>query len=210
MNQFSCKVVAVLALALSPGCALLASANASHSHISPCVDEMGFSVADLVLAAASTAIVAGTGALDDSPAWMAVPAVFVTSGVVGSIYVHKCRGDLRGKPTGPMPVYPDPPLTPARASDLPDATLEELGPPPPPSPEESPPAAPPGDPRLQLRPDSALARPLPPAAAEGDDRRQIMCGRELPGTCPPGTACHLVADGSGHCKPVPTRPPGVE
>ncbi len=227
MNQLSCKVVAVVALALSPGCALFASASLAHSHIGPpCVDEVGYSVVDILLAVVSTAVVAGTGSLDDSPAWMAVPGVFVTSGVVGAIYVHKCRGDFRDKKTGPMPVYQETPLEPVRASDLPDATREELGldeaPPPTPTTTTPPPPTPiidatpltpkstsPG-PRLQLPADSALKEaPPPPVVGSGPP---IMCGIDLPNTCPRGTECKIVAAGRGSCEisPAPLPPPAAD
>lgn len=190
------------ATALSaPGCAFLASANAAHSHITPCVDDMSFSVADLVLAAAATGILVGTGKVDESPTWMLVPGVFVASGVIGSLYVHKCRGDLKQKQeTMPMPVYPDLVET-TPTSTLPDATPEELGV----SPEVVAP-----DPRLQLSPNSALREePGKPIADPSVDpaQQRIMCGVDLPSTCPAGSACAIVADGRGYCAPdVPSKP----
>jgi hypothetical protein len=185
-------VIAATALS-SSGCAVLASANAAHSRISPCVDEMGFSVADLVLAAAATGILAGSGALDESPAWMLLPGVFVSSGVIGSIYVHKCRGDLhKQREAMPMPVYE--PVIDTPTSTLPDATPEELGLPP------SAVVAP--DPRLQLSPDSALKEePGKPRPSDDLAQQKIMCGVDLPSTCPAGTSCAVIAEGRGTCAP---------
>lgn len=182
-------VIAATALS-TPGCALLASANAAHSHITPCVDEMGFSIADLVLAAAATGILVGTGHVDESPAWMLVPGVFVASGVIGSIYVHKCRGDLHKKRESmPMPVYE--PVIETPTSTLPDATPEELG--------LEPAAVVPPDPRLQLSPNSALREAPPPPQQE--------CGIDLPTPCPDKTSCVIVANGRGTCAPDPPIPP---
>jgi hypothetical protein len=200
-----CKAaLAVGVLLLPSGCAFLASANAAHSHITPCVDDLSFALIDLVLAGAATGVLVGTGALDESPAWMALPGVFVTSGVVGSIYVHKCRGGKSRQESGqPMPVYdrgPDYTPTQQRASELPDATPEDMG--------FSQPAVPPADPRLQLPPDSSLKEP-PPRSEEAAkppgtttpslEERSIMCGYDLTNTCPAGMACRLVADGRGFC-----------
>lgn len=216
--QTTVAAVALLAAALSaPGCAAFASANAAHSHITPCVDEMGFSIVDLALAGASTGILAATGTLDESPAWMLLPGTFLASGVIGSIFVHKCRGELhRQQATMPMPVYPaiieETPTT-----TLPDATPEELGLP-------AVPAARP-DPRLQLSPDSAL-REVPKKPEDGPaeggmdapatlrppadpEQQQIMCGADVPTVCPQGQRCVVVAERRGTCAPdaAPQRAP---
>lgn len=210
--QSTVATVALLAtMAGASGCAAFASANAAHSHITPCVDEMGFSIVDLVLAGASTGILAATGALDESPEWMLLPGTFLASGVIGSIFVHKCRGDLHRKQASmPMPVYPviidETPTT-----TLPDATPEELGLP-------AAPAVPP-DPRLQLRPDSALKEaPKKPEEERGEgsadapatrrppddpEQQKIMCGVDVPTPCPQGQRCVIVAERRGYCAPHP-------
>lgn len=212
MKLVLCKVILAVGLLLLPsGCAFFASANAAHSRITPCVDDMSFALIDLFAAAVSTGILAGTGALDESPAWMALPGVFVTSGVVGSIYVHKCRGGKSRQESGqPLPVYergPEYTPTQQRASDLPDATPEELGLPPP--------STTPADPRLQLPQDSTLkeAPPevedpaTPPATTTPPlEERNIMCGYDLTNTCPSGMACRLVADGRGFCVKAEPKP----
>lgn len=210
--QTTIAAVSLLAAAVSaPGCAAFASANAAHSHITPCVDEMGFSIVDLVLAGASTGILAATGTLDEAPAWMLLPGTFLASGVIGSIFVHKCRGDLhRKQATMPMPVYPliidETPTT-----TLPDATPEELGLPPAPAASS--------DPRLQLSPDSALKEaPKKPQDEQGEggadtpatlrppddpEQQKIMCGADVPTICPQGQRCVIVAERRGTCAPEP-------
>lgn len=212
-HKASLKVSLAVGLLLSSsGCALLASANAAHSRISPCVSDISFAVADLVLAGLATGIVAGTGALDDSPAWMAVPGVFVASGVVGGIYANKCRGEKEREQQRAVPVYdrgPEYTPEPARASDLPDATPEEIGLPLP--------EVPAADPRLQLSPDSTLKEAPPPkpeeAAAPKPDDGKIACGFDLPVTCPQGTVCILTTARAGFCtkeSEQPTAPPKTE
>ncbi len=200
----------------SSGCATLANANAAHSRISPCVSDISFAVTDLVLAGAATGILAASGALDDSPAWMAVPGVFVASGVLGGITVNKCRAKEEGnrQEGQPAPVYdrgPEYTPQPARASDLPDATPEEIG-------LELPsPTAPAVDPRLQLSPESKLKEAPPPkpeeAAAPTPEGGKIACGFELPVTCPQGTVCILTTERAGFCikeREQPTAPPKTE
>jgi hypothetical protein len=178
----------VLALTTTSGCALLASANAEHSGISPCVSDTGFAVTDLVLAAAATGILVGTGQVDDSPAWMAVPGVFVVSGVLGAIFAHRCARsqEPQAASTRPMPVYEPikvaPPL-----SQLPTATPADLGLPPPD------PTLPPV--RLQLGPDYVLNEPAPAS--------QLDCGATPPAACPDGTTCQLDEKQHGTCVPAP-------
>lgn len=219
-----CKVlaVAVLAsssLATSSGCAAFASANAAHSHISPCVDSMAYSIFDLLLAGGATAIVVGVGAVDESPAWMLVPGVFVTSGVIGSIFVHRCR---KSKESSGATLESSPAYQPVetKISDLPDATPEELGLPPPPE-DPAKPAV-----RLELDPDYVTKNPPPPAGADaagtagkdaagteagaaedgavgttpsGEKWKPIACGTDMPASCPQGMRCMPFKDNRGYC-----------
>lgn len=224
MKLPACKVslkvfLSVGLLLSSSGCALLASANAAHSRISPCVSDVGFAVTDLVLAGLATGIIAASGALDDSPAWMAIPGVFVASGVVGGIYANKCRAEKEGnrREGQPLPVYdrgPEYTPAPARASNLPDATPEEIG-------IGLPlPITPEAEPRLQLSPDSTLKEAPPPKPEEAaapkpanPDEGKIACGFDLPVTCPVGTVCILTTARAGFCtkeSDQPTAPPKTE
>ncbi len=199
-------VIALLVAALtSSGCAFLASANAAHSHISPCVDEIGYSIFDLILAAGATGALAGSGALDENPSSMLLPGVFVASGVIGSIFVYKCRAErsAASQPSQSMPVYPAV-VEETPTSTLPDATPEELGLP-------SPTAVPP-DPRLQLSPNSTLkdAPPKPPdpedASAPNAQPPGIECGFDLPDVkCPQGQRCISNGTVRGTCTPESSK-----
>lgn len=184
-----CKLALVSVLALCPmlsSCALFASANAAHSHISPCVSDVGYSVVDLVLAAAFTAVLVGTETVDETPAAMILPGVFVTSGVVGAIYADRCR-KRTGSPEAPVllgPAYPPQSAVPPSArvqTDAVPATAEELGLP----------AAEPGQPavRLQLPPDYQL--PASPATPQDGSPGVLECGPALPSACPAGEHCEL-------------------
>ncbi len=170
--------------AVSSGCALFASANAAHSHITPCVDDVTYSVVDLVLAAGATAVLVSTGAVDESPAWMLVPGTFVASGVIGAIYVHRCRKS-RFPPEQPVPLGPAfPPQTmedgrvDTEAEDR--DTSVELGPP--------------SGVELRLPQDSPLGGPAPVGGP-------LECGPALSTVCPQGQVCQLHDSQRGACVP---------
>lgn len=221
---FAVAVLASSALASNSGCAAFASANAAHSHITGCVDEIGYSVFDLILAAGSTGLLVGLEKVEESPAWMLVPGTFVASGVIGAIFVHKCRRDKRdgGATLESSPAY-QPVET--RASDAPDATPEQL---------QELRTAPPGGVKLQLDPEFVEKHPPAPKAegaegptgADGADgaagtaketpeqeqqRRtqelmKIPCGTDLPASCPAKTSCMLFKDNRGYCVADPSAP----
>jgi hypothetical protein len=220
MNASLCKVLAVAALASSAGCAAVASANAAHSHITPCVDNIAYSVFDLILAAGSTGILVGSGQVDESPAWMLVPGMFVTSGVIGSIFVHRCRKEQQ---RGGATLESTPAYQPVQAplSDAPDATPEQLGLP---SGDagsstgggasDGKGASKPAPVQLQIDPDYVDRHPPPapppaptppdeaapvPDPATSDGWTPIPCGTDLPGSCPAKTHCLLFKDNRGYC-----------
>lgn len=171
-------------LASSSGCALFASANAAHSRISPCVADVGYSVVDLVLAAGATAVLVGTGAVDESPAWMLVPGTFVASGVVGSIYAHRCR-KRRFAPEVPVqlgPAFPPQAIEEGRVeTEAEDRdTSVELGPP--------------SGVELRLPEDSPLGGPAPVGGP-------LECGPALSTVCPEGQVCQLHDRQRGTCVP---------
>jgi hypothetical protein len=189
-----------------PGCALLASGNAAHSHISGCVSSPGFGLVDILIGVGTAAALTSSGKVDESPAWMAVPGVFLASGVVGTIYAQKCAGDRShaSSSSAPMPDYASHVTPPTPISTLPMATPEELG-----LPAVDPQAAT----RLQLDPDYMLKHPsTPPAEGEPGSTPappvqtapvpsayptgRIEC--ELGGSpCPAGASC-LLWEGSTH------------
>lgn len=181
------RAVALVAVAgvsaPSFGCALFASANAAHSRISPCVDEVGYSVVDLVLAAGATAVLVGTGAVDDSPAWMLLPGTFVASGVIGAIYAHRCRKSRfpSEQPIQLGPAFPPQTVEEGRVETEAEArdTSIELGP---------------VGPSIELRlpADSPLGGPTPAVEA-------LECGPALPTVCPQGQVCQLHDSQRGTC-----------
>jgi hypothetical protein len=110
-------MLATILIATQSSCALLAAANTNHnSGGRACVDTPAYAIVDLGLGAASVGVLAGTGRLDESMAWMILPAVFFTTGVVGAIFVHRCTRPKQPEPA-PAPTsgwYDDTyPVTPA-------------------------------------------------------------------------------------------------
>ena len=86
------SALAVLLITTHTGCALFASANAAHSHISPCVSDTTFAGIDLVLGSVGAAALAAGGTAEESPGWLALPGLFLLSGVVGGISAVSCAG----------------------------------------------------------------------------------------------------------------------
>jgi len=142
-------------------------------------------VADLVLAAGATAVLVGTGAVDESPAWMLVPGTFVASGVIGSIYVHRCRKS-RFPPEQPVqlgPAFPPQTMEEGRVETEAEArdTSVELSP---------------TGPSIELRlpQDSPLGGPAPVGGP-------LECGPALSTVCPQGQVCQLHDSQRGACVP---------
>ena len=184
----------------SAGCAFVASASAAHSHITPCVDDPAFSVIDLVLGSGIGLALVASETVDKSPAWLLVPGVFLTSGLIGSITAYQCRhpeGTSAPSGTG-VPVAPDIPGIPGSTSpsfgnvepsdpSVQDATPAELGLPVPD------PAVPPA--RLQLPSDYVLPdHPAPP----GD---RMPCSGSSPTACPAKQSCLITENDQGYCVP---------
>ncbi|HEY5937146.1 MAG TPA: hypothetical protein VIU61_20990 [Kofleriaceae bacterium] len=132
------SALAVLLITTHSGCALLASANAAHSHISPCVSDTTFAGIDLVVGSVGAAALAAGGTAEESPGWLALPGLFLLSGIVGGISAVSCAGKSEqgavAMPTGSSQDYrlpsldrtDSPPvqlLVPASAGD-PDVKLE--------------------------------------------------------------------------------------
>lgn len=139
------------------GCALFASANRTHTAggSAGCMADGNPAGIDLLLAAGGTAALLLTGVARDSPGWLAVPGVFLASGVIGSITAYRCRheGDAHGQAvqaklpppsagdttTDSQPaIHTDPSLTHHEPLRLP--TTYEPPPPPPSPPQSGPPA----------------------------------------------------------------------
>jgi hypothetical protein len=217
-------LVALVAL-LGSGCALLASANAAHSHITPCVRDPSFAVVDFGLAGASTGAVILTDAVDDSVAWMLAPATFVSSGLIGAISADRCRKRAR-RVEAAAPIYR--PVEPPAAPTLPAATPEDLGlvpadPAAPPvnlrldpsfDPSFDPSSGPSSDPATTPN-DVAGETDTPPAGSDGSapppskggERAvpgpldTVPCGPTTIDPCPEPTRCRETVDRKVRCAP---------
>jgi hypothetical protein len=84
------SALAVFLITTHTGCALFASANAAHSHISPCVSDTTFAGIDLVVGSLGAAGLAASGTAEESPGWLALPGLFLLSGVIGGISAVSC------------------------------------------------------------------------------------------------------------------------
>jgi hypothetical protein len=193
------RAAAAAALALSiatagPGCALLASANAAHSRITPCVGDPIFAMIDLGIGIIGAVSLLASGEAEESPAWLAAPGVFVLSGVIGSITAYRCRRGHHGI------------ATPAPAGD-PPAAGSATGTAGTPAAQEPPvtPLLPPPDPaqpgvRLQLDPDYLQRNPGPePPPPRTNERTE--CSINPLRDCPPDHSCVLVEGDRGYCAP---------
>ena len=87
------SALAVFLITTHTGCALLASANAAHSHVTGCVSNTTFAGIDLVLGSVGAAAMAAGGTAEESPGWLALPGLFLLSGVVGGISAVRCAGE---------------------------------------------------------------------------------------------------------------------
>jgi hypothetical protein len=165
-------------LASNSGCALLASANAQHSRVTPCIDEPTYAIVDFVLGGITAAAVGAGGLIDDSMAWIALPGVFFASGILGGISVHMCdgagtsSGGENTQLTNSAPDFGDAPVDP----DVPMATVEDM-------------VAPPQRANLELAPD------YDPKA----EPSQIPCG--VGTACPEHQSCWILSGHVGHCVP---------
>jgi hypothetical protein len=179
----------MLALATQSSCALLASANASHSHISAgCVGDPTYAAIDLVVGTLGAGALVWAGTAEESPGWLAVPGVFVLSGMIGSFTSYNCRHPDQGTGTaaaGPPAIYyvpADPPAEPAE----PEPEVHLVDPPDP-----SPPKV-----RLELDPDYLREHGSAPAKDE-----RVECSIEPVTACPEKQSCVLDVGTHGHCRP---------
>jgi len=190
-------LAAITAAALVPaagGCALMASASAAHSHITPCVRDPTFATIDLLLGSGAGLVVVATGELDRAPVWLTVPGALLASGVIGTIYAYRCRdADPPAHDDDPAPRVAAPPAPPGTAPDLiaaPDTAPAALG-----LPAPVPPA-----PAVQLRLPADYQLPDPPRReADHEADHEIDCGGAPPTPCPPGQSCLLVDERHGRC-----------
>ena len=121
-----------------------------------CVDNPIFGAIDVVVGASTGVVFVATGVIDSSAWWALIPATFLTSGIVGSIYAVKCKHHDRDLSGPPVPITPDP-------------IFVAPPPAPTPTPTSEPDIAPqPREPKvhLQLDPDYARRHPQPDAGID--------------------------------------------
>ena len=186
-------MLVTLLVATQASCAAVASAGAGHGLRSGCIDNPGFGAVDLVLGSVAAAALLASGEVEDSPAWLILPGVFLASGIIGSISAYSCRSANRGEAAKAAPTIlyvPADPPPPEDTSTTRDATREEIGLP-------VPAAGAPG-PDLRLDPDYQPTRA--PASAPVEDTR-IACRINPLSPCPPDQSCVLVEAETGYCVP---------
>ena len=170
--------LAVLLITTHGGCALFASANAAHSHISPCVSDTTFAGIDLVLGSVGAAALAAGGTAEESPGWLALPGLFLLSGVVGGISAVRCAGE-RDEGAVAMPT--------GSAQDFRLPSLDRT---------DSPP--------LQVLVPAAAADPNVKLELEHDvevkSEEPIACEAKI-AICPADHSCVLVDKDRGYCRP---------
>lgn len=181
----------------------VAAGTKHNSHGSACMDSSAFPTVDLVGGALGAIALVYTGVAEDSPGWLAIPGVFVLSGIIGAITVYRCNHPDQDKvgngparrPTPdaydvPFTPPPDPPADP----ELRDATPEERG----------------------GLPYTPIAVPAPATTREPGSTATapIPCRIHPLTECPTGSSCVLTDGESGVCrldsemvKPKTTLPP---
>jgi hypothetical protein len=190
-------VIALSALLLSQAsCSAVVASFASHnSHGTSCMDEPAFPAIDLIGGSLGAVALVYTGTAEESPGWLAIPGVFILSGLIASATVYACRhpdpADTSGgiaqpaKPSDyelpPDNVIPQQERT--EEPDVRDATPEERGQipvgysPPPVDHDVTPPPPPPTNPE----PMKCRINPLT--------------------DCPQGSSCVLTDGDEGVCRP---------
>lgn len=185
-------VVASSALLCQSGCSALMAANINHnSRGSSCMDDPAFPAIDLVGGSLGAIALVYTGVADESPGWLAIPGVFMLSGLVASLTVYACRHPDGEAPRAPAKPYtymaPPPDNATPEESDVRDATLEERGMSSAPVPAPS---------QLETEPVAPEATPVPaPVPAP------VPCRIHPLTRCPDGSSCVLTEGETGVCRP---------
>lgn len=184
-------MLAAFALLSQSGCSAVVASFASHnSRGTSCMDEPAFPAIDLIGGSLGALALVYTGTAEESPGWLAVPGVFILSGLIASATVYACRhpdpsdgGGIAepGRPTD----YPPDNVIPAeeRTPDEPevrDATPEERGQVP-----------------VYIPPTVAPQGP-PPNTPDGAPKK---CRINPLTECPPAWSCVLTAGDEGYCRP---------
>ena len=184
------RVVVVVVLAVTSGCAALAGANAHHnSRGSACIDTPAFAIIDLAIGFGATALVAAS---EESAGYYAIPGVFFASGVIGGVSAISCRerqripDDRVAPASNSAPAFGEAEVDPAAIDPL--TTAEPIL-----EPEPAPPS--PLHPVLNMRLPADFAVPPEPQSDE-----KIAC-RDAPGACPPSHTCAIAGADAGYCVP---------
>lgn len=186
-------ILALCVLLSQSGCSAVIASFAHHnSRGTSCMDEPAFPAIDLIGGSLGALALVYTGTAEESPGWLAVPGVFILSGLIASATVYSCRHpdpeDTKGgvaKPGtyqdyAPNNVIPQEERAPEE-SDVRDATPEERG-------MTIPVYTPPVDPPAQ-----------PPPKTEPVKR--IACRINPLTECPQDWSCVLTDGDHGFCRP---------
>lgn len=189
MPRCAVVVALVLVTATAPGCAAVAAGFAADNHLGGCMDSAAPATVDLVIGGLGVLALAKSGKLDESAGYLAIPGVFVGSGVIGAIFADRCRERTgpRTVPTYAAPAYAPPPAPPAPAlePDQRDAMREEIG------------LEIPRGPSAQLRLSPEYQLPDPPQP------EKIGCSVDPLVACPDHMSCALDDEHGGHCVAIP-------
>lgn len=174
------------------GCTVVAGASRAHSGATSCMSSRGPSAADILIGSVVGGVLMATLDEDDSSAWYAIPIVFLTSGILGSISAYSCRsgdgdGGIAQRGT-PEQYNESSEATTTSAGDDPapgtrDATPEETG-------------ITTVGPKADLRLDPSYRPKDAPSPAE---EKRIACHVNPLTPCPENESCVLVDKDHGYC-----------
>ncbi len=202
-------ILAVCALLAQSGCSAVVASFASHnSHGTSCMDEPAFPAIDLIGGSLGALALVYTGTAEESPGWLAIPGVFILSGLIASATVYNCRHPEPSNGGGVARPAPKPgtyeeqppdnviPQPDGEESNVRDATLEERG------------MTVPDVPPPKVDPDA------PPPPKKEPAAKPVTCRINPLTSCPEGWSCVLTDGDHGVCrldtdfsKPKTTLPP---
>jgi hypothetical protein len=182
-------LLAAFAVLSQSGCSAVVASFASHnSHGTSCMDEPAFPAIDLIGGSLGALALVYTGTAEESPGWLAIPGVFMLSGLIASATVYSCRhpdptsGGIAqpATPTDYQPPSDNAEQRTPEESDTRDATPEERG-------------------QARYTPPPSVDRDVPAPTPKGS--APITCRINPLTACPTGTSCVLTEGESGTCRP---------
>jgi hypothetical protein len=187
------RAVALTLLAVTSGCAMLATGTTRHhSGGTACVESPIPATIDFVL---GLALVAAAATGEASAGVYVLPGAFVASGTLGAISAARCNHESSPQMVAPLsnsaPSFGNAEVDPAAETIT---AIEQVT------------SAPP--PRLRLGPDYQIGPgPQPttdPNPGDAPKPAKLSCG-DAPGSCPKGQTCGIAGGDAGYCVPEPSR-----